>query len=228
MLLLTASCLAGKTLRITTSQYDNMRTGANVHEIILTPQNVNARQFGKVLSIPVDGDVYAQPLYLSQVDVPGKGIRNLLFIATEHESVYAFDADNNSTEPIWHVSLLPTKDGVWSPVSATDVQCPFISPEVGITATPVIDIDTGTIFVLARTSTRKNILRAREYSQRLHALAITTGHEKFGGPVDISASVSGTGQGSSSGKLSFNSLRENPRAALLLTKGAVYLTWASS
>jgi hypothetical protein len=228
MLLLTASCLAAQIVRITTSQYDNMRTGANVHEIILTPQNVNARQFGKVLSIPVDGDVYAQPLYLSQVDVPGKGIRNLLFVATEHDSVYAFDADNNSTEPIWHVSLLPTKDGVWSPVSATDVQCPFISPEVGITATPVIDIDTGTIFVLARTSTRKNILSAREYSQQLHALAITTGHEKFGGPVDISASIRGTGQGSSSGKLSFNSLRENPRAALLLTKGAVYLTWASS
>lgn len=228
LVLLAARSLSAQSLRITTSQYDNMRTGANVSESILTPKNVNGRQFGKILSIPVDGDVYAQPLYLSHVNVPGTGVRNLLFVATEHDSVYAFDADSNSTEPVWHVSLLSSKYGVGMPLSASDVQCPFISPELGITATPVIDITTGTIFVLTRTKTRKNFLSSAEYSQQLHALAITTGHEKFGGPVEIHASARGKGAGSSGGQLRFNALRENPRAALLLTNGVVYLTWASS
>jgi hypothetical protein len=228
MLMLMTNDLSAQNLRVTTSQYNNMRTGANLNETVLTSETVNARQFGKVRSIPVDGAVYAQPLYLSHVDVPGKGIHDLLFVATERDSVYAFDANGNSTEPIWQVSLLPTKDGPSFPVPAADVQCPFISPAVGITSTPVIDAETGTIFVLARSSARANILAGPRYSQQLHALAVTTGREKFGGPVEIRASVSGTGEGSSGGQVQFDALRENPRAALLLTKGAVYLTWASS
>jgi hypothetical protein len=227
MWFIAASGLRAQTLRITTSQYDNMRTGANLSETILTPQNVNARQFGKISSLPVDGAVYAQPLYLSQVNVPGKGLLNLLFVATEHDSVYAFDTGRNSPDPVWHVNLLSGNSGS-STVAASDVQCPFISPEIGITATPVIDIETGTIFVLTRTKSRAGFISSATYSQQLHALAITTGHEKFGGPVEIRASVPGTGEGNSGGQISFNALRENPRAALLLSKGVVYLTWASS
>jgi hypothetical protein len=212
--------------RITTSQYDNMRSGANLNERILTPKNVNARQFGKVLSLPVDGDVYAQPLYLPNVEVPGKGVHNLVFVATEHDSVYAFDADKGSPTPVWHVSLLPSR-GMITTVPDRDVQCPFITPEVGITSTPVIEAETGTLFVLARTKTWKS-RSSFEYSQQLHALAITTGAEKLGGPVEIRASVPGTGVGSSGGEVRFDALRENPRGALLLANGSVYLTWASS
>ncbi len=215
-------------LRITTSQYDNARSGTNDHEGILTPRNVNAHEFGKVFSLPVDGNVYAQPLYLANVAVPGKGAHNLLYIATEHDSVYAFDADRKTSEPVWHVSLLP-KTGMAAPVPARDVQCPFISPEVGITSTPVIDTKTGTLYVLARTKVWENrSSSSSSYAQELHALAITTGAEKFGGPVKISASVPGNGPDSSGGRIEFNALRENPRAALLLSKGVVYLTWASS
>jgi hypothetical protein len=175
----------------------------------------------------VDGSVYAQPLYLPQVTVPGRGTHDLLFVATENDSVYAFDADAESAEPIWHVRLLP-EDPPSSPLSAGDVQCPFISPSVGITATPVIDTATGTLFVLARSKSRANFFSGLQYSQHLHALAITTGKEKFGAPVKITASVPGTGAGSSGGRVEFDSLRENPRASLLLSNGAVYLTWASS
>jgi hypothetical protein len=226
--LFAANWLGAQALRITTSQYDNMRTGANIAETVLTPANVNAREFGKISSIPVDGDVYAQPLYLSHVDVPGKGSLNLLFVATEHDSIYAFDADGNSADPVWHSNLLPNKGVGSSPVQASDVQCPFISPQIGITATPVIDTNTGTLFVLTRTRTQGSFFGSTTFSQQLHALAITTGQEKFGGPVEIRASVPGTGEGSAAGQISFNALRENPRAALLLVSGAVYMSWASS
>lgn len=209
-----------------TSQYNNARNGANLDETVLSPQNVNARQFGKILSLPVDGDVYAQPLYLPQVNIPGKGVHNVLFVATEHDSVYAFDADAASPTPLWHASLLPA-DGVTGPVPGNDVLCPFISPQIGITSTPVIDTETGTLYVLSRTKTARSRSDIR-YTQHLHAIAITTGVEKFDGPVQIRASVPGGGAGSSGGTVEFDPLRENPRGALLLSKGSVYLTWASS
>jgi hypothetical protein len=210
--------------RVTTSQYDNARTGANLNETTLTPQSVNAQHFGQLFNLHVDGDVYAQPLFLGGVEIPGKGRHDVLFVATEHDSVYAFDAYGNPRTPLWQVSFL--KDG-YSTVPARDAQCPFITPEIGITSTPVIDPDTGTLYVLARTRDRTGFLY-NTYAQRLHALAVTTGVEKFGGPVEIHASVSGTGTGSKSGTVSFNPLRENPRAALLLNRGTVYLTWASA
>jgi hypothetical protein len=209
---------------VTTSQYDNARSGVNRHETILTPRNVNVRRFGKIFTLKVDGDIYAQPLFLEGLDIPGKGRHDVLLIATEHDTVYAFDAYGHPTAPLWRTSFL--SKGVTT-VREDDVECPFIAPEIGITSTPVIDADTGTLYVLARTreSTR---LPASHYRQHLHALSVTTGLEKFGGPVDIKATIDGKGAGSQLGKVEFDSLRENPRASLLLANGSVYLTWASS
>jgi hypothetical protein len=213
--------------QVTTSQYDNARTGANLEESILNPTNVNVKQFGKLFSLQVDGPIYAQPLYLPGVAVPGKDLHNVIYVATEHDSVYAFDADGRTSEPLWKVSFVQPDAGVTA-VPARDVDCPFISPEVGITSTPVIDLKTGTLYVLARTKERKGVFASAEYVQRLHALAITTGVEKFGGPVVIQASVPGRGAGSADGQVRFNPLRDNPRASLLLAEDRVYLTWASS
>jgi hypothetical protein len=212
--------------QIVTSQYDNSRTGATLAERVLTPGNVNARQFGKLGAFKVDGAVYAQPLFLPSVEIPGHGRRNLLFVATEHDSVYAFDAEHPNAPPLWHVSFLDKKRGVTA-VSARDVECPFIQPEVGITSTPVIDRKTGALYVLARTMIG-HTLTGNEYFQHLHALAITTGAEKFGGPKLIGASVAGRGAGARNGQVPFDALRENPRAALLLVNSTVYMTWGSS
>jgi hypothetical protein len=212
--------------QVLTSQYDNARTGANLYESILTPQNVNSAQFGKVFSFDVEGDVYAQPLYVANVEIPGKGKHNLVFVATEHDSVYAFDADGKSTEPLWRVSLLDAAKGI-QPVAAFDVQCPFIRPEIGITSTPVIDLPTGTLYLLARTKER-GAGGSTRFVQKLHALAITTGAEKFGGPVEIGAQAKGEKLLGIKGQVEFDPLRENQRAALLLTAGKVVITWASS
>lgn len=212
--------------QVTTSQYGNSRTGATLKEKILTPENVNAKQFGKLGAFKADGPVYAQPLFVPNVEVPGKGTHDVLYVATEHDSVYAFDANRPGDDPLWHVSFLDKQRGLMVP-SEDDVQCPFIRPEVGITSTPVIDLPSGTLYVLARTKIRHGIA-SDEFFQHLHALAITTGVEKFGGPKLITASVPGNGRGSENGKIAFDALKENPRAALLLSKGVVYLTWASS
>jgi hypothetical protein len=219
LLLATAS-----TAQITTSQVDNARTGAYLAEHTLTPQNVNQQQFGKLFTLKVDGDIYAQPLFLPGVEIPGKGKHDVVYIATEHDSVYAFDAYGNPSTPLWQVSFLT--DGA-STLPERDVQCFFIRPEVGITSTPVIDRKTGTLYVLARTK-KMHLVSTSEYHQQLHALAITNGAEKFGGPVEIHATVPGKGEGSNGGSVAFDPLRENPRAALLLSNGTVYLSWASS
>jgi len=212
--------------QITTSQYDNMRTGATLNEKTLTPVNVNAKEFGKLGAFKVDGAVYAQPLFIPGVEIPGEGKHNVLFVATEHDSVYAFDAERPGDPPLWQVSFLDAKHNITT-ISADEVQCPFIRPEVGITSTPVIDLKTGTLYVLARSKVR-HAFADDEYSQSLHALAITTGVEKFGGPKTITASVSGRGRGAQNGQVRFDPLFENPRSSLLLTNNAVYLTWASS
>ena len=212
--------------RMITSQIDNARTGANLGETILTPRNVNAQEFGKLFTLKVKGDVYAQPLFLGGVDIPQKGRHDVIFVATEHNRIYAFDAYGKPSTPLWEVDLL--KKNVET-LSARDVGCPFIYPELGITSTPVIDAESGTLYVLARTKERQNVLSSAEYHQRLHALAVTTGKEKFGGPVDIQASIAGKGAGTfGKTKLDFDPLTENPRAALLLANGLVYMTWGSS
>jgi len=210
--------------QVTTSQYDNARTGADLKEATLTPRNVNPQQFGKLFTMKVDGDVYAQPLFLAGVEIPGKGRHDVVFIATEHDSVYAFDAYGKPSAPLWQVSFL--KNGATA-VPARDTACPFIAPEVGITSTPVIDARSGTLYVLARTKALHVVSRS-EYHQQLHALAVANGAEKLGGPVEIQASVAGRGSGSKAGNVAFDPLRENPRASLLLAKGLVYLTWGSS
>lgn len=210
--------------QMTTSQVDNARTSAYLHETTLTPRNVDSQHFGKLFTLKVDGDIYAQPLFLAGVQIPGKGMRDVLFVATEHDSVYAFDAYGNPSTPLWHVNFL--RDGATT-IPGRDTECFFIQPEVGITSTPVIDARSGTLYVLVRTK-EAHTLSANEYHQTLHALAVTTGVEKFGGPVTIQAISHGIGLGSKGGNVSFDSLRENPRAALLLSDGLVYLSWASS
>ena len=212
--------------QITTSQYDNMRTGATLTEKNLNTKNVNAQRFGKLGAFKVDGAVYAQPLFVPGVEVPGRGKHDVLFVATEHDSVYAFDAERPNDPPLWHVSFLDNNQRIRT-VSADDVECPFIVPEVGITSTPVIDLHTGTLYVLARTKIQ-HLFSDNVFQQKLHALAITTGVEKFGGPKLITASVSGRGAGTSNGRVSFDPLLENPRASLLLANNILYLTWASS
>ncbi len=222
MVLSIATCADAQS--VTTSQCDNMRSGANLSEGNLTPRNVNVRHFGKLFTLKVDGDVYAQPLFLAGLEIPGKGRHDVVFVATEHDSVYAFDAYGHPASPLWRVSFL-RKDVTTVPED--DVECPFIAREVGITSTPVIDADTGTLYVLARTK-EVNGVPANQYRQRLHALSVTTGLEEFGGPVTIKAAIHGKGTGNQSGKVEFDPLRENPRAALLLANGLVYLTWGSS
>jgi hypothetical protein len=212
--------------QVTTSQYNNARTGATLTEKILTPQNVNSKQFGKLGAFKVDGPVYAQPLFVPSVEIPGKGKHDVLYVATEHDSVYAFDANQPGSSPLWHVSFLDKARGS-TPLSEDMVDCPFIRPEVGITSTPVIDLPTGTLYVLARTMIRHRATDD-EYFQHLHALAITTGVEKFGGPKLITASVPGKGAGAAKGQVAFDQLRENPRAALVLANHTIYLAWASS
>jgi len=221
-LILAVSCVA----QVTTSQYNNARTGANLSEKILTPRNVTSKTFGKLGAFKVDGAVYAEPLFLPNVEIPGKGTHDVIYVATEHDSVYAFDAYRPGDPPLWQVNFLDKARNLIT-VSEDDAQCPFIRPEIGITSTPVIDLPSGTLYVLARTKIRHNV-GADEYFQHLHALAITTGVEKLGGPKLIAASVPGTGAGDSGGRVAFDPLKENPRAALTLANGNVYLTWASS
>jgi hypothetical protein len=216
-------------ISIVTQHYDIARTGANTSETILTPANVNSQQFGKLFSHSVDGYVYAQPLYLPGVTMgagtPQAGTKhNVVFIATENDSVYAFDADTNSpaanATPLWHITLLDAAHGA-APgarvMFSTDIHTTDIVPTIGITGTPVIDPSTGTLYVVGKTK-ENNV-----YVQRLHALNITNGAEKFGGPVKLAASVPGNGTASVSGTLHFDPYWENQRAGLLLLHGIVYI-----
>ena len=198
---------------------DNMRTGQNNSETVLTPANVSPSQFGKLFSYSVDGITYASPLYLANVNIPGQGHHNVVYVATEHDSLYAFDADGLTANPLWHVSFLGS--GVTT-VPCGDVgECGDIPNEIGITSTPVIDPTTSTIYLVAKTK------EGTKYVQRLHALDVTTGAEKFGGPVVLSGSVPGNGTGSSGGNLAFSALRENQRTGLLLSGGVIYFAFGS-
>ena len=208
---------------VTTYHNDNLRSGQNLHETTLTPSQVNVSTFGKLFSQPVDGQIYAQPLVVANLQIVGKGTHTVVYVATENDSVYAFDGNNNTgsnANPLWQVSFIDPAKGI-TPVPSTDLGTNMISPMIGITGTPVIDLSNKTLYVVA--ATKEN----GAYYQRLHALDITTGAEKFGGPVEISAVVKGTGASSVKGYVHFDPFRSNQRAALLLVNGFVYIAWAS-
>ena len=203
---------------VLTYHNDVSRTGQNLTETILTPSTVSVSAFGKVSFFPVDGKVDAQPLYLSDVTIPGQGTHNILYVATEHDSVYAFDADTAAV--LWRVSMLglgeTTSDGRG---------CSQVVPEIGVTSTPVIDRSqgpNGAIYVVAMSKTASG-----SYFQRLHALDVTSGAELFGGPKTVQATFPGTGAASSGGILSFDAKQYEERAALLLLNGAIITAWTS-
>src|ERR1700682_3268825 len=161
---------------VLTYHNDNMRTGRNSSETALTLNNVNSTKFGKLFVIPTDGRVDAQPLYAPNVSIPGNGTHNVLFVATEHGTVYGFDADSGST--LWHVTTLAARE-----TTSDNRGCGQVTPEIGVTSTPVIDLTVGphgTIYVVAMSKGPTS-----NYHQRLHALDMTSGMEEFAGPVDI-------------------------------------------
>jgi hypothetical protein len=201
---------------------DNMRTGQNLGETVLTPQNVNSTKFGKVFSYAVDGAIYGQPLYVQNLKIPVQGVRNVVYVVTEHDSVYAFDADQKSPGTLWHVNFLdPASNVTTVPCADEPSTCDFIGIEIGITSTPVIDVGTQTLYVSAFTKEGGN------YAHRLHALDLATGSEKFGGPILIQGSVPGTGDGSDGVNVAFNPHNHLQRSALLLANGIVYVGFAS-
>jgi hypothetical protein len=220
------SCQSGTgyaQVSVLTYHNDVSRTGQNLNETILTPANVNQNEFGKLLSYNVDGFVVAQPLYLQNVSIPNLGSHNVVYVATLHDSVYAFDADNINPKaaPLWQISFINPAMGITS-VSGADAGCTGVThfTEHGIVGTPVIDPDSGTLYVNAKTDDNGT------YVQRLHALDIGTGQEKFGGPVVIAASVPGTGDGSST--VTFNALNQMSRPGLLLLNNTIYAVFGAN
>jgi len=205
---------------VTTYHYDNLRTGQNLNETTLTPANVNQSKFGKLGELMVDGKVDAQPLYLSNVSIAGTGMKNVLYVATEHGSVYAFDADNvtgTTSKPLWQISTQLSGE-----VPSDDRGCGQVTPEIGITSTPVIDRTRGAIYVVSVSKDASG-----NYFHRIHALDLSSGKELFGGPTTITATVSGNGAGSSGGIVTFDPSEYNERPGLLELSGTIYTTWGS-
>ena len=209
-------------IHVLTQHNDLLRTGANLNETYLNVNNVVPYSFGKLFEYPVEGHVYAQPLYVTGLLIPGKGIKNVLFIATMHNDVYAFDADDatRSSAPIWKVNL-----GTSVPLPDPNIgkacgEYNDIKIEIGILSTPFIDLASKTIFLVAKTKENG------QYIDRIHALDITTGNEKAGSPKIIQGSVTGTGVGNTNGIIPFISVNENQRSAITLSKGIVYVTYA--
>jgi len=219
---------------VTTYHNDLARDGANMHEFALTTSNVKTATFGKLFSCSVDGAIYAQPLWVANLAI-GAAVHNVIVVATQHDSVYAFDADSNANPcaPLWHANLIDSAhggtagEGSVASGSAGLVGAGFgdITPETGVTGTPVIDPGTNTLYVVSKSA----IASPLSFFQRLHALNLTNGNEKTGSPVaiDNSISVSGTGDGMASGKVAFDPRNEHQRPGLALVNGIVYIAWAS-
>lgn len=235
----TSESTVASSMNVLTQHNDNARTGANLQETILNTSNVNTTQFAKLCDRPVDGHIYAQPLYVSNVNIPGKGVHNVIYIATMHNSVYAFDADNvditdpNSDLPLWKTSLKssiplpdarigPTHNG--QPVVNGQPTYRDISIEVGIISTPVISLEHNALYVVCTT-------RENNYSHWLYALDLGTGLPKFGGPVQLKATYPGTIKQQNGTithtTLTFTSNLQNQRPALLLTNDTIYIAFAA-
>ena len=195
---------------------DLLRTGLNSNETLLAPSNVNSTDFGKLFTQSVDGQVYGQPLYVPNLSIAG-GTHNVVYVVTEHDSVYAFDADT-SQAALWHVSFLNAGAGVTTVAQADVGNCPQITTEIGITDTPAIDLSSNTIYMVAMT---KQVAGAvTNFYQTLHALDLSTGVEKLGGPSTLQASVAGTGDGGSTD--TFNARSYKMRSGLVIYNGVVY------
>lgn len=211
---------------ILTQHNNNMRTGANLVEMQLNTSNVNARQFGKLFSRIVDGQIYAQPLYVPGVVLPDIGTRNVIYVATQHNSVYAFDADDpKAAEPYWKVNLGPSARTPNDDFGNREGRFTNIVPEVGITSTPVIDPKTNTIYVEA--FTKDSLSGGRhKYVHRLHALDIVTGQPRPNSPVIIGGRVRGRGSASAGGVIVFDASKHIQRSSLLLSDGRIFIAFA--
>ena len=214
-------------------QGDNAQTGANTNELSLTPANVNSNSFGIIAVRAIDGKPFAQPIVVAGANIPGSGLHNLLVVATEHDSVYAFDADDTTpgSQPLWLTSFINPQVGI-TPVLPADIGAANISPEIGISGTPVIDAQTGTIYVVAKT--KETGPSGTVFANRLHALDLATGKERPGSPVLLTAMLPGTGYGGDGrGNIVFNQLLQMNRPGLALVKnathsnGLVYITMGS-
>ena len=214
-----------QSVNVPTNRYDNSRTGTNLSETVLNTGNVRSH-FGKLFEREVDGDLYAQPLIATNVDIPGRGKRNVVYLATSNNSIYAYDADDPAaSSPYWHLS--PATLG--NPVPRNDVVDMGVlnlnfERTIGITGTPVIDISTQTIYVVVKSKDAGS-----RYAQRLHALDLSTGNERkeFRSPITIEASASGNGLGSKDGIIAFDPRKNLNRPALLLLNGVVYVAFGS-
>ena len=215
-----SSSSGGSSIDVVTYHYDNLRTGQNVNEITLTTANVNVNSFGKLGEFAVDGLVDGQPLLLSNLAIPGKGTKNVLYVVTENDSIYAFDADSITSSggtALWQVSALLSGE-----TPSDNRGCGQVTPKIGITSTPVIDRGRNAIYFVAMSKDSNG-----NYFQRIHALNLTTGAELFGGPTTIQASYPGTGDNSSGGNVVFDPKQYKERAGLLELNGVIYTTWAS-
>ena len=203
---------------VVTQHNDNGRTGQNLLETTLTPANVSPTTFGKLFSYSVDGQIYAQPLYVPNVNIAGT-THNVVYVETQNDSLYAFDADGLQSTALWQVSFINPAEGI------TPLNCfTFcgVYPVIGITGTPVIDLSTNTMYLISRVDNNG------KFYQTLHALDITDGTEKFGGPVNITGSVPGTGDSSKKGIVTYNAQSDLQRAGLLELNGTIYIGWAGA
>jgi len=213
--LLSLSSVVLSQVSVLTANYDNSRTNSNMSETLLNLSNVKPGAFGKIGAFPVDGQIYAQPLYVASVQIPGVGIRDVVYTVTMHNSVYAIDAAAPaSIVPLWQVNLGPS-------VPSSVLQFTDILPEVGILSTPVVDIGKQAIYVVSDT------LEGGVPVFRMHALSLADGHEMFFGPVVVAASVPGTGAGSNNGALPFDASQQLQRPGLALANGIVYVAFGS-
>ena len=227
-----ASITVGVTDLAGVATYHNnlLRDGTNTREFALTlgsTGTVTPATFGKLFSCAIDGAAYAQPLWIANLGIGG-GTHNVVFVATTHDSVYAFDADNSaSCITYWHKQLVNSGETY---LNNGDVGSGDIAPDIGIIGTPVIDAASKTLYVVSKSKTSgSSCTPSTSCFQRLHALSLLDGSEKFGGPYSLTTAikVSGNGDGSSGGMVPFDPLHENQRPGLALVNGIVYITWAS-